>query len=426
MDRPGEAAHTDRPMPDPDAPPPAGAPPAATRLFRVYAGLAFSFAWVPVMYTAFTLDRGFDGGQYLRLWSVYYLAMVLAELPWGWVADRLGQRPLLVAGPLVLAAGFAVLGHATSFDACLAAMAVTGAAHAMISGADSAYLYEAVVADGRRAEALQEEAVAHRWRLFGVSIADLAGGWVAWGLGTTAAFDLSVAIMLGAAVVAWRLPRLERGGATLRAPRWSSVARQLVRRDVLWVVGWYTTVFVFLRLGFQLYQPTLLADGVGDLRWHGGVLCLLNVVAAFAAFFTSRVHRRLGERGTSGFVVLLMAASFAGLAGGGLLLLAPLLCLQQVAFGLMQPVGRTALNHRVSGSERASLLSAQSVVARAAFGLILLVLSGPEWRRPPEEVLTPVYLGLAAAALVLGALWWALHPVLAGAPREGARDGREE
>ena len=100
--------------------------------------------------------------------------------------------------------------------------------------------------------------------------------------------------------------------------------------------------------------------------------------------------------------------------------------LQQVAFGLMQPVGRTALNHRVSGPERTSLLSAQSVVARAAFGLILLLLSGPEWRRPPEEVLTPVYLGLAAVALVLGALWWALHPVLAGRPRDAGRDGREE
>jgi len=374
------------------------------------------------MYTAFTLDRGFDAGQYLRLWSVYYLAMVLAELPWGWVADRLGQRPLLVAGPLVLAAGFAVLGHTTSFGACLAAMAVTGAAHAMISGADSAYLYEVVVADGRRAAALHEEAVAHRWRLFGVSIADLSGGWIAWWLGTTASFDLSVAIMLAAAAVAWRLPRLE-GGVSRRAPRWSAVGRQLVRRDVLWVVGWYTTVFVFLRVGFQLYQPTMLADGVRDLRWHGGMLSLLNVVAALSAVFVSRVHRRLGERGTSGFVVLLMAGSFAGLAGGGVVWLAPLLCLQQVSFGLMQPVGRTALNHRVSGSERASLLSAQSVVARAAFGLLLFLLSGPEWRRPPEEMLAPLYLGLAAAALALGALWWVLHPWLA---RTDVRDGRDE
>ena len=80
----------------------------AVRLFRIYAGLVFSFAWVPVMYVAFTVDRGFDSSQYMRLWSVYYLAMVLAEMPWGWVADRIGPRPLLVCGPLLLAVGFAV------------------------------------------------------------------------------------------------------------------------------------------------------------------------------------------------------------------------------------------------------------------------------------------------------------------------------
>lgn len=396
-------------------PRPSVAPPSPTvRLFRIYAGLVFSFAWVPVMYTAFTVDRGFDSAQYMRLWSLYYLAMVLAELPWGWVADRLGPRPLLIAGPLVLAAGFAVLGHSTSFEMCLAAMALTGAAHAMISGADSAFLYEVVLAEGRRADALHEEAVAHRWRLFGVSAADLAGGFIAFLLGTTAAFDLSLALMLAAAVVAWRLPVPQGSTAELRRPRWTSVLKQLARPDILWVVGWYTTVFVFLRLGFQLYQPTLLAEGVDDLRWHGGVLCLLNLVAGVSAVYIGRVHRRLGERGTAWLVVLLMAVSFVGLAGGNLALLAPLLCLQQVSFGLMQPVGRTALNHRIGGAERASMLSAQSVVARLAFGVILLGLSGSTPDQPPEAALTLIYLVLAGVALAAGAVWWVLHPRMAG------------
>ena len=59
---------------------------------------------------------------------------ILAEVPLGWVADRLGKRPLLIAGPATLALSFAVLGRATSFETCLWAMAVTGAGHAMISG----------------------------------------------------------------------------------------------------------------------------------------------------------------------------------------------------------------------------------------------------------------------------------------------------
>ena len=397
-----------------------GPPPDdAARLFRWYAALVFSFAWVPVMYTAFTLDRGFSSQQYFALWSAYYLTMVVAELPWGWVADRVGPRPLLVAGPVALAAGFAVLGHSTSFVVCQLAMAWTGAAHAMVSGADSAYLYEALVERGRRSEALHEEAVAHRWRLLGVSGADLLGGIVATLLGTVAAFDLSVAFLLAAAVVGWRLPRLASAGPGRPRPSLAAAARQLARADVLWVSLWYTSLFVLLRVGFQLYQPTLLAAGAHALWIHGGLLCVLNLVAGVSAGRIGRIHGRLGERGTTGLVGGLMAASFVGLALAPAAWLLPLFCLQQVSFGFMQPVGRTALNHRVPGSERASLLSAQSMLARLAFAGVLAVLAGSPWEKPPEDDLPPLYATLAVVAVAALGVLHLLHGRMARRGAEG-------
>jgi MFS family permease len=404
---------------------PAGGVDPSVRLFRAYAGLVFSFAWVPVMYTAFTIDRGFDTRQYLELWSVYYLAMVVAEMPWGWIADHVGQRPLLVAGPLVLAGGFLLLGHSDSYEACLVAMGVTGAAHAMISGADSAYLYEVVVSRGRRREALHEEAVAHRWRLFGVSAADLAGGFTAFLFGTAAAFDLSVAIMVAAAAVAWRLPRVDQRLIERVKPSWKAIGRQLGRADVLWVVAWYTTVFVFLRLGFQLYQPTLLAVGAHDLRIHGGMLCLLNLVAGLAAIYVARLHGRLRERGTTCLVILLMTASFAGLSTLTATSLTPLFCLQQVSFGFLQPVGRTALNHRVSSAERASMLSAQSMLARLSFGALMWLLSTAQWKQPPEDGLAPIYGMLAGIGLGAAVMLFVTHGLLtrrAGGDPAGIED----
>jgi MFS family permease len=386
--------------PGPGRPP--DPPNTSLRLFRLYSSLVFSFAWVPVMYTAFTRDRGFSTEQYLKLWSVYYLAMVVAEVPWGWLADRLGHKPLLVAGPAVLAVAFASLGHGETFQTCVFAMALTGAAHAMVSGADSAYLYEMVVAAGRRQDALLEEALAHRWRLFGVSFADLAGGFVAWSMGTLATFDLSVIFMLAAALVAVRLPSVPGRVASIGWNSLAAASRQLFRRDVAWVVVWYATAFVLLRLGFQLYQPTLLAVGAQDPRLYGGLLSLLNLVAGLAAFWVLRVHTALGERGTTLLVLLLLTASFLGLAATPLLLLAPLLCLQQVSFGFLQPIGRTALNHRVSSSERASLLSMQSLLARLAFGSVLALSATSGWDEQPEEQLPPIYLTLAGVGLAAG------------------------
>lgn len=376
-------------------------PPRGVRLFRAYAGLTFAFAWIPVMYTAFTVDKGFTPSQYLRLWSAYYLAMVLAELPWGWAADRLGKRPLLVCGPLWLAACFAALGEATSFGACLALMAATGAGHAMISGADSAYLYELLAGGGRRHDALREETVAHRWRLFGVSLMDVAGGFVAAGLGTRWAFHLSALVMLAAGLAASRLPPAAAEGAVSRRPRLGAALGALLRPGVAWVLAWYVAVFALLRVGFQLYQPTLLAVGADDLRLHGLLLGALNLAAGLAAFLVMRVHGRWGEGWTASGVLGLLALSFLGLSALPVALLLPLFCLQQVSFAFLQPVGRTALNHRIPAPERTSLLSAQSMLARLAFGVVLL---SDRWDAALGADLGGTYLGLAVVALALAVL----------------------
>lgn len=384
-------------MTAPSAPRSASAP---LSTFRLFAALAFSFAWVPVMFTAFTIDRGFTVDQYARLWSLYYLVMVLAEVPLGWLADRLGKRPLLMAGPATLAVSFVVLGRAAGFEACLLAMAATGVGHAMISGADSAYLYELVLREKRRPDALREESIAHRWRLFGVSLADLSGGFVAWWLGTAAAFDLSAALMVVAVWVAWRLPDLppEPTGPGRHPPH--RLLAELARWDVLRVFAWYAVLFVLLRIGFQLYQPTLLAAGAHDLRLHGGLLSLLNLVAGCSAMAVAAVHQRLGEQGTVVSVLALVALSFAGLSLLGPWAMAPLFCLQQVSFAFLQPLGRTALNQRIPSSNRASLLSAQSMVARLAFSLALV---GGSWEQAVSSDLPRTYATLAGVA-VAGAL----------------------
>ena len=368
------------------------------RCFRAHAALTFAFAWVPVMYTAFTVDRGFSAAQYLQLWSAYYLAMVSAELPWGWVADRWGQRRLLVLGPLWLGACFVVLGETTDFRACWLLMAATGAGHAMISGADSAYLYELVSGAGRVGEALHEETVAHRWRLFGVSVLDVLGGFVAYAAGTRWAFHLGAVAMLGAALAAARLPPTGRSAGALGQPSLRGLLHSLSRPGVGRALLWYVAVFVLLRVGFQLYQPTLLARGASDLRLHGLLFGLLNLAAGLAAFGVLAVHRRLGDRGTAVLVLLLVAASFLGLGLAGPALLLPLFCLQQVGFGFLQPVGRTTLNRLIPGEQRASVLSAQSLVARLAFGALLAT---GLWDAALGSALDQTYLLLAAVAAAL-------------------------
>jgi MFS family permease len=377
-----------------------------TRTFRLYSALTFAFAWVPVMYTHFTVTRGWSPDEYASLWSTYYLAMVACELPWGWLADRIGRRPVLVAGPLVLGAAFLLLGQARSLAEAHLLMAVVGGAHALISGADSAWLYDHVAAAGRPGDAFREEAVAHRWRLFGVCVLDVLGGCVAFWLGTPAAFELAAGVMVVSASLAAWLPEERAAGGRPR-PSVAAARAALGAPGVPWVLGWFVAVFVLLRTGFQLYQPTLIAAGATDLRLHGLVLGGLNLAAGLSVYVVLRVFGALGERRTAGFVLLLLAVSFAGLSAAPGWLMPMLFVLQQVAFGFLQPVGRTSLNQRIRAGERASLLSAQSLLARLAFATLLFAVP---WDAAFTARLPVTYLVLAGVALLAAVLAVTLHP----------------
>jgi sugar phosphate permease len=215
--------------------------------------------------------------------------------------------------------------------------------------------------------------------------------------------------MLGAGIAAARLPPTGRAAHGLGHPTLPGLLRSLSRPGVGRVLVWYVAVFVLLRVGFQLYQPTLLARGSSDLRLHGLLLGSLNLVAGLSAFGVLRVHARLGDRTTAALVLALLAVSFLGLGLAGPALLLPLFCLQQVGFGFLQPVGRTALNRLIAGEQRASALSAQSLLARLAFGGLLAT---GVWDAALGPDLDLTYLVLAGLAAGL-ALVFRLLPIRA-------------
>jgi hypothetical protein len=319
----------------------------------------------------------------------------------------------LIGGPLLLAVSFAVLGHSTSFGVCVLGIVLTGAAHAMISGADSAYLYELLSERGRVANALTEESRTHLWRLLGVSLADSLGGRVAKAAGTSAAFDLSLVLMLAATVFALRLPRLKAARPQHGVSLGRGVLDGLRRPGAAWIVGWYLAVFALLRFGFQLYQPTMIAGGEHDLARHGDMLGVLNLIAGLSALLVAPLHRRVGEFGAALFVLLLLSGSFLGLSSlPGLLGLGPLFLLQQVSFGVLQPLGRTALNRRVPREHRAALLSVQSMLGRLAIASVLFLAGTPRIAGAEAldaQELEGLYMALGVAALAVGGLLFLLR-----------------
>jgi hypothetical protein len=148
-----------------------------------------------------------------------------------------------------------------------------------------------------------------------------------------------------------------------------------VRRStrLLWVMGLSALLFVLIKFTNYLYQPYLDSRGYG-LVATGFVFAGVYLLAAFVAFRGRPIRDAVGEAVLTWSVLGGLAASFLLLDRvAGPWLLAGL-ALQAVGKGLYSPLTKPMLNREiVAASRRATVLSIESIIRRAAMALFSLL-----------------------------------------------------
>lgn len=133
------------PFPSVRLSPPAGRPGREVRRLErtllCYAG-SEDFVLLYPVYALLFAGHGLSTAEISVLFGVWSLTGVLLEVPSGVWADMVSRRLLLVAGPLLSAAGFGLWVTLPSFPAFAAGFVLWGAGGALRSGALEALVYE--------------------------------------------------------------------------------------------------------------------------------------------------------------------------------------------------------------------------------------------------------------------------------------------
>lgn len=174
-------------------------------LFRVLFNSRFYYPVLAILF----IDLGLSATQYTLLNFAWAIVIVLAEVPSGVMADRIGRRPLVVAAGMCMVAEMLVLAAAPQngglllFLFCLLNRVLSGLAEAMASGADESMAYDALAQEGREREWPGVLARLMQWQSLGMVVAMLVGSAVydpallnrlAVGLGLTGRFELATTL----------------------------------------------------------------------------------------------------------------------------------------------------------------------------------------------------------------------------------------
>jgi len=319
-----------------------------------------------------THELGLDMTGVMGLQAIFAVALAVFEFPSGVIADRVGYRASMIAASAISIVAWLVYAEAAGFWGVALAEVLLGLSLSLISGTNSAMLYETLVE-------LDEEEAFGRWfgraRFFGQmgegSAALVAG--VLYAISFKLPFQLQAAIWVVALGVAAALvePAFHR---PVVENAWSRVVALLsyVRAGTTRLKATFTlSIFLGLSTFVPVWIVALYAEKAGvPVAWLGPVWAAANYVVALGSLASTGLERRFGVHLVLGTAVALVGVGYFGMGLSHALFGFAFYFALCLCRGLNGPLLSHEEHRVIPSGDRASFVSLRSLVFRLSFCVI--------------------------------------------------------
>lgn len=356
-------------------------------LYKLYQAFREPLFWGPILIIYIQKIGGMSLAQIYLMESVCVILLFILQIPTGALADKIGRKKTMLIGSWMLVADCLVFGLARNPAWIWTANIFWSFGFSMISGADSALLYDTLVSQGKSDsyKLVDGKSIANRFILF--AIASPIAGYLA-----TTNMRLPVLLglpgLLATCAIIMCMVEPPRTGDTMAKKRIQDIMKLSVifvanNKRVKWIIAYTALLLVIGKVWFFSYNPYFELVSF-PVKYYGWVFFALNIVAATFSYFAHPIAKRLSP-GRS-FVVLVLITGIPILIMGAITILPMvfLVLFQNVTRGYLRPVMGQFLNDELDSVHRATVSSVQSAVDALAqftllglFGLTLKVVSLP-------------------------------------------------
>lgn len=346
--------------------------------------------------------------------GVFAFALLLAEIPTGYLGDRIGRRASLAVGNALSAGALGVFVFLDTPGEYVLLYVVWAVGWAFRSGTEQAWLYELLESRGEDDEYARVSGRGSTVLLLTSAVTAAAAGVLVtygWGIPLFANAALSA---LGVPLVL-SLPAVSGDGESEEGTKTDvfrvrdavhTLRLQVSRPEIRWVVA-YVALFHVLFAVTRPYESPI-AEQVGvPVAGLGLLFAGFKLVSAGAASTAGWFRETLGTRHVFLLLIPVYGLSYASVALLPVFAV-PVFFLNRSVKQVVRPLRDQYLNDRLTDVGRATVLSGASMVLSLASGTANLV-SGSL-----VELLGPFRFLAAAGVVIAGAgglLWLAVSPV---------------
>lgn len=335
---------------------------------------AFLMALFPIATLSLFLthDLGLTLADVFVLQAVFGFVIAVLEVPSGYLADRVGYRITMLLGAVLGALGWLAYYFTEGFASAFVAETMLAVGVSLISGTDSAMLYESLRGIGRQDEF---GTWFSRMRASGSAAegsAALLGAWL-YAQGARLPFAVQAAVWLAnvLVVIAFIEPARDRGPELEPLER----CKMIVRFAVRGAPRLRALFALYLALSLPPYVmvwilPTYIAAAGNAAPLLGPIWAASSYATAFFAWLAPKLEHRFGAMRVLATCVATLGLGYLGIAGthaawGWVFVFA--LCFTR---GAQQPILLHEEQKLIPSSDRAALLSIKSLLFRGAFVIV--------------------------------------------------------
>lgn len=338
-------------------------------LLYIFRALRSALIVMPVI-VLFFQQNGLSQTQIFVLQSAFAAAILLLEVPSGYIADRCGRKPSILLGAVLATTGFALYALSYGFWPLLIAEVILGFGVSFVSGADAALAYDTLNAVKQQSRYRKFESNSLAFSGGGEALASIAGGLIAIAsLRATVVVQVAVtALLIPVALMLVEPARHQTN--TVRnafADTWRITKYVLHgHQEIKWLILFAAVTTTMTHTLVWLIQPYYQAIGV-PVGWFGILWAAQFVLmAAFAQL--AGWYERFGRQKV--FTSLITIGVFSYILTGilpGLWMIPLLLVSFMFMRGVFTPIIRDYVNQLAASNIRATVLSVQSFAHKVLY-----------------------------------------------------------
>lgn len=320
----------------------------------------------------FYKSNGMTMQDIFTLQAVYSVTLMILEIPTGWFADFAGRRTSILTGSFFGFVGYLIYSTSSGFWEFAVAETVLGAGMSLVSGADSALLYDSLASAGKERNYTRYEGRITSIGNFGEAAAGIIGGLLAaLSFRTPYFFQTGIAFLAVPAALLLREPPVRLIVTPPNLRKVTAAVKSVFGKDrkLTWSIFFSAVTGVSTLTMAWFAQPFFIRSGL-HVSWFGAVWAGLNLSVGMAAMYAWRIEDKLGSRRTIILFSIALTAGYFGLATGWIIPGFSLLLLFYLARGLATPMLRNYINLHTSSDVRATIMSVRNFIIRGIFAIL--------------------------------------------------------